>query len=107
MASLFNYSTIKVNLEKSTRTLKVDFDRPQVNNVINNEMLFELETLLSWATNKLEICTILFSSTSETFCCGADPKDLLRMDIEKLTKYFKRIQKNNICTFSPSTNSSF
>ena len=46
MASLFNYNTLKVSLKKETRTLVVELNRPENQNAINTEMIFELEGLL-------------------------------------------------------------
>ena len=93
MNSLFNYTTLKVDLKKETKTLVVELHRPASKNAINIEVLFELETLLSWATNKIEIASILFTSSQDTFSIGADEGEMINMDFEKLTKFQLRVKK--------------
>ena len=66
MANLFNYSTLNVSLEKETRTLKILLDRPECEHAINAEMLFELESILAWSAGRIEINSILISSTEST-----------------------------------------
>ncbi|MFZ4713554.1 MAG: enoyl-CoA hydratase/isomerase family protein [Bacteriovoracaceae bacterium] len=90
--SLFNYSTINVKLEKATHTLYVSFNRPDDSQKINFEMLFELESVLAWAANKVEISTIFFTSTSDTFCQGLDETNLGE-EPSKMEKVLTRVRK--------------
>jgi len=90
---MFNYTTLQVSLESKTRTLKVLLNRPEHENQINTEMLFELESIFAWAASRIEINSILLSSTSDVFCTGFDKKELARFDSQKLTKQINKLRK--------------
>jgi enoyl-CoA hydratase len=90
---LFNYSTLYARLDKSTRTLHITLNRPDRNNTINNEMLFELESLLAWTTSKVEIQSILFDSSTEHFSWGLDPRKLPEMSAGQLEKFSLKLHK--------------
>ncbi len=62
MQSLFNYNTLNVNLVKSTRSIWIKLNKPQNEHAINMEMLFELESLIAWLTNKVEIQSVFLTS---------------------------------------------
>ena len=90
---LFNYSTLYARLDKSTRTLYITLNRSDRNNTINNEMLFELESLLAWTTSKVEIQSILFDSSTEHFSWGLDPQKLPEMSASQLEKFSLKLHK--------------
>ena len=91
MNALFNYSTINVSLHKGTRTLTITF-KPEAQHV-NLETLFELESILAWASNRVEIRSILINSASEFFSEGIDKNRLISMSAEKLQKMSEKLQK--------------
>ncbi len=93
MTSLFNYNTLKVSLKKEPRSLVVELNRPQNQNAINSEMIFELESLFSWCANRIEIHSILLSSTSEIFSCGLDKEEAKNLPEEKFIKNMNKLQK--------------
>ncbi len=99
MSSLFNYSTLQVSLEKETKTLKILLNRPENRHAINTEMIFELESVFAWATNKIEIDSIYISSTKcidhtvDLFSCGIDHTQFHRFNQEKFQKLLSRIRK--------------
>ena len=93
MTSLFNYNTLKVSLKKETRSLVVELNRPENQNAINSEMIFELESLLSWCAQRIEIHSILLSSTSDIFSCGLDKEEAKNLPEEKLIKNMSKLQK--------------
>jgi len=91
MNELFNYSTLQVKLIKESRTLKVSFRKNK--NTINLESLFELESILAWCSNRLEINTILMSSDNDFFNEGIDKNKLANYDQKKLIKITEKLQK--------------
>ncbi|MCT4641328.1 MAG: enoyl-CoA hydratase/isomerase family protein [Bacteriovoracaceae bacterium] len=90
--SLFNYQTLEVKLEKSTRTLFVTF-KNQTSNYVNLEMLFELESLMAWTSNKVEIRSIFFKSNSKTFSDGFNPSILPKLKDNQIIKINEKLQK--------------
>lgn len=91
MSHLFNYQTIDVDLERSTRTLKINLK----DEFFNWEFLFELESILAWCTNKVEIKSILISSENELFSYGHKKEILQKMKADRLQKFSKKLQKIN------------
>ncbi len=90
--SLFNYSTLNVTLDKTTHSLIVEWARPEKEQKLNFEMLFELESVLAWAANKVEISSILFTSNSNVFCQGLDETNL-GDNPDKIEKILARVRK--------------
>lgn len=95
MSSIFNYQTLKVRLEKTTRTLFITLKNDLDSNYLTMESLFELESLLAWCTTKIEIQTIFLQSTTSTFSLGYNPQILKKLTIEKLQKFTQKLQKIN------------
>lgn len=93
MFQLFNYSTLSTRLEKSTRTLFITLNRPDKNNCIHPEMLFELESLLAWCTSRVEISSICFDSCTSFFSPGVDTNLLPNMSAQQLEKIQQRLHK--------------
>ena len=93
MSNLFNYNTLLISLNPNTKTLIVRLNRPDVQNAINTEMAFELESVLAWAGSHLEVNSILLSSTSDIFSVGIDPHELNSMDKTRIKKLMTKIQK--------------
>lgn len=93
MASLFNYNTLNVSLDSKTRSLTIELNRPDTNNSINSEMIFELESMFAWAGSHLEINSILLTSSTDFFCSGLDKNELKNSSDEKLQRNLKKIQK--------------
>lgn len=93
MASLFNYNTLNVDLLKETKTLKITLNRPEAENSFNTEMIFELETLFTWSATKLEINSILITSSTEYFSKGWDRRELVGATDQKVQRLMKKVQK--------------
>jgi enoyl-CoA hydratase/carnithine racemase len=89
----FNYNTLNVNLKSDTRSIEIELNRPEKENAINVEMLFELESLFSWLTGHLEVNAVILKGKGEIFCGGFDQDELKIMSDEKLKKYIVRFQK--------------
>jgi enoyl-CoA hydratase/carnithine racemase len=96
MQKIFNYATIDTALEKSTRTLHVCLKET----FLSTEFLFELETLLAWAQNRVEIHSIYFTSDNKYFSQGFDPDKLQKSDerqIKSLTIKLQRLILAMLC----------
>lgn len=91
MNSIFNYQTLAVCLDRDTRTLIITFNKEY----LSFEVLFELESILAWTTNKIEIKSILLNSSHPHFCNGHELNSLRNMSREKLEKFSKKLQKIN------------
>jgi enoyl-CoA hydratase/carnithine racemase len=89
----FNYSTLNVSLCPKTRSVRVALNRPENQNTINIEMLFELESLFGWLTTHLEVKAVVLTGEGDTFSAGFDQEELKIMSEEKMQKYLIRFQK--------------
>ncbi len=90
---IFNYNTLSVELQKETKSIFVTLNRPEVQNAINIEMLFELEGLFGWLTSHLEVNTVVLRGSDNYFSSGFDQRELELMGQEKLIKYLNRFHK--------------
>lgn len=90
MNALFNYSTLNVSLSKATRTLNISFKEDAKH--VNLETLFELESVLAWASNRVEIRSIFMSSENDFFSEGIDKEKLADMSAKKLLKISQKLQ---------------
>lgn len=95
MNSIFNYQTLKVKLDKSTRTLFIKLDNGHVDNPLTLETLFELESLLAWMANRVEIHSVFIESSTDIFSQGYNKRILKKLDINKLSKFTQKLQKIN------------
>ncbi|MCK5882312.1 MAG: enoyl-CoA hydratase/isomerase family protein [Bacteriovoracaceae bacterium] len=93
MASIFNYNTLLVDLQKETRTVTVTLNRPEAENSFSSEMIFELETLFSWVASHMEINSVLLKSSTDFFSTGWDRRELSKMTDEKIQRLMDRLQK--------------
>lgn len=89
----FNYNTLDVTIHPQTRSLTIALNRPEKQNQMNLEMLFELEGLFGWLTAHLEINAVVLTGRGPFFCSGLDREELKMMSEEKLRKYLIRFQK--------------
>ncbi|EQC49366.1 enoyl-CoA hydratase/isomerase family protein [Bacteriovorax sp. BSW11_IV] len=90
---LFNFNTLKTSLCKSTKSLTISLNRPENNQTINKEMLFELESIMNWLSSKVEISSVLLTSTSSQFCTGIDLSEWKSSTTDELLAFQKRITK--------------
>jgi enoyl-CoA hydratase/carnithine racemase len=93
MQSIFNYNTLNATLERKTRTLYIELESNDTN-AMSMEMLFELESLLAWTSNKVDIHSILFKSKKGLFSSGHNPnilKEQTQIQIEKMTEKLQKL----------------
>lgn len=93
MTLVFDYKTLHVTLDPSTRSLTIELSRPGRRNALTMEMLFELEGMMAWLSSHLEINAVILRGSGGYFCAGFDRDETARMDAAKLQKYFKKLQK--------------
>lgn len=93
--SIFNYQTLKVRLEKSSRSLIIKFNNDNYENSMTLETLFELESLLAWVTNRVEVSSIFIESSTDIFSNGFNQNILKKLSIDKLANFTKKLQKIN------------
>lgn len=100
---LFHYSTLNVSLKKESHSLIIQFKSTNENK-INFEQLFELESVLAWASNKLEINSILFTADNASFCEGIEIQNT-ENNPEKLERLLQRVRKigESLCALPQTT----
>jgi enoyl-CoA hydratase/carnithine racemase len=84
---IFNYNTLLTSLLPDTKTLEIKFTELY----FNQEMLFEIESILAWCATHHEIQSIFFTSTHSTFIQGVDPAELKKYPTEKCSKFLLKI----------------
>ena len=93
MLPLFNYTTLATSLDKTTRTLVIGLKKPDTQNAITQELLFELESMLAWCTSRVEIHSILIESTGPDFSHGFGAERLATTSSAQLEKLAMRLHK--------------
>jgi enoyl-CoA hydratase/carnithine racemase len=94
MASLFQYNTICTQLARDTRTLTITLNRADKANAINLEVLFELDSILNWASSKIEISSIFINSSTHRFSIGLGGlENTSSENLEQIQKKLTDIQK--------------
>lgn len=91
-ASIFNYNTLETKLHKDTRTLFVTLNNTKNENAIDFELLFELESLLAWATGHVEIGSIFIDSSMSFLSHGIDLNWLKTADAAKIKKLARKLK---------------
>jgi enoyl-CoA hydratase/carnithine racemase len=84
---IFNYNTFTTNLIPITKTLEIKFKE----SFFNQELLFELESILAWSATHQEIQSILFTSHNDVFLQGVEVSELSKMNEEKCQKFLFKI----------------
>lgn len=90
MAEIFNYSTFNTNLNKQNRSMTITLKSSEA---FGMERLFELESVFSWLTNKVEITTVYL--TSESSCFTNDWTCSERLNENFLKKVVAKVRKLN------------
>lgn len=90
MNEIFSYNTVKVRLNRSTRSLHLTFRRNQEN--LTLETLFELESIFAWCASKTEIQSILMDSENAFFSEGIDKDRLSEFSSKKIQKITEKLQ---------------
>jgi enoyl-CoA hydratase/carnithine racemase len=91
--NLFNYSSFKTELNRSSRSLVVTWKDSLHHEHFNSEMLFELESLLSWLITRVEINSVLFKAETSIFSEGIKPHCLHQQNAHQVEKWQLKLQK--------------
>lgn len=84
---IFNYNTLLVSLIPKTKSLEIKFTKEH----FNQEMLFELESILAWCATHHEIQSIFITSTETHFIQGVDLNEIKNYSKEKCSKFLLKI----------------
>lgn len=95
MAKIFNYQKFETHLIKETRTLEIKFKTKEGPTFFDLEFLFELESILAWATTRLEIHTIYIESSASLLSKGINTEILKSYPKTKIEKIQQKLQKIN------------
>lgn len=99
MATLFNYSTLNVTINKETKNITIELCRPERGNAIDSEMIFELESLFAWLTQHIEVQSIFLTGAGKGFSSGLYGKHLKKMSDKKFELMLTRLQKLSYSLF--------
>jgi len=93
MTKLFNFNTLNIDLQKDTKSLIITLNRQKSQNAINFEMIFELEQILSWACERIEINAIVLTSNLDILSSGFEYHEFLNTPEHKIQQYLQKFQK--------------
>lgn len=86
--SLFSYSTLKTRLYLDEKSLEITFQKPN----LTHEVLFELESILSWCKTHVEVHSLVFSGTHQKFIGGFDAQELKNYDADKVKRLHQKFE---------------
>lgn len=86
--SLFSYSTLKTRLYLDEKALEITFLKPN----LTHEVLFELESILSWCKTHVEVHSLVFSGNNQKFIGGFDTQELKNFDAEKVKRLHQKFE---------------
>lgn len=96
MNELFTYHKLNVFLIPTSKTLSVEIKNTEENYFIDQELLFELESVLAWAFDKIEITSILISKENNAvFSNGFHFEKINQKNKEYWIKTHQRIYELN------------
>lgn len=90
---IFKYNTIKVNLLMESYSLEVTLNQSENSNCLHLEMVKELQNVLSWCHNHLEIRNVLLNSSGALFSQGLDLEEASEGGNENLINLFEEIRQ--------------
>lgn len=86
--SLFSYSTLKTRLYLDEKSLEITFQKPN----LSHEVLFELESILSWCKTHVEVHSLVFSGNNKNFIAGFDSEELKNYDADKVKRLHQKFE---------------
>lgn len=86
--SLFSYSTLKTRLYLDEKSLEITFQKPN----LTHEVLFELESILSWCKTHVEVHSLVFSGNNQKFIGGFDAPELKNYDADKVKRLHQKFE---------------
>ncbi len=97
MNEIFKYNTLNAYLKSATKTLIISTKKESVEAGLNSEWIFELDSILQWAFDKIEIQSILLTSESESFAPKIKSNDIALKEKDFWLKLHQKV--NNINKF--------
>ena len=103
---IFSYNTLKVHLQKETKTLFLQLVQPTPSkiNLINEATIVELESLFSWVSQHIEIHSIVINGQSNYFSKGFDLEEFASLPDKNFQELLEKFLRQNqylkkICTY--------
>lgn len=84
-----NFSTLHVSVDRASKSLWATMKRPS----LSAEVLFELESLLHFLSQHIEISSFVLKGMDGHFGRGFDGEEILRGDMSRQKKYILHLQK--------------
>lgn len=97
MNEIFKYNTLNAYLKPATKTLIISTKKETMETGLSSEWIFELDSILQWAFDKIEIQSILLTSEAECFAPQIKANDIALKEKDFWLKMHQKI--NNINKF--------
>lgn len=95
MNEIFKYNSINAYLKPSTKTLIISTKSETHNQGLSLEWLFEVDSILQWAFDKIEIQSILLTGENEGYAPAICRKDIALKEKDFLSKIYQKINAFN------------
>lgn len=95
MNEIFKYNSLNAYLKPSTKTLIISTKKEAVENGLNSEWIFELDSILQWAFDKIEIQSILLTSECDNFAPKIKASDIALKEKDYWLKLHQKINSIN------------
>jgi len=88
---IFNYKKISCQLILETKGLEVTL----LQDHFDTELLFELESMLTWCLSHTEVKYVLFNSKNNLFSCGFNYEEFQNLSKNKIIKLYQKLHNIN------------
>jgi enoyl-CoA hydratase/carnithine racemase len=95
MNEIFKYNTLNAFLKPATKSLIISTKQETIESGLTTEWIFELDSILQWAFDKIEIQSILLTSDGSTFAPSLKAKDIALKEKDFWIKIHHKINAIN------------
>lgn len=95
MNEIFKYNTLNAFLKPSTKSLIISTKNETIESGFSSEWIFELDSILQWAFDKIEIQSILLTSEGSTFAPKLKANDIVLKEKDFWLKLHHKINHIN------------
>lgn len=95
MNEIFKYSTLNAFLKPQTKTLIISTKKETIDAGLTSEWIFELDSILQWAFDKIEIQSILLTGEAEYFSPKIKLNDFAQKEKDFWLKLHQKINAIN------------
>jgi enoyl-CoA hydratase/carnithine racemase len=89
MAKLFSYNTLNISALVKEKALLIEIDSDTNNNRITSEVLFELDSLMNWCSEHLEVVSLFITSSQKYSVFSYGPSENLeQLEFAQLKRYY-------------------